>query len=191
MRRALSVSLLGAAATLFALGPLCVRGYDWLSQSISETAAQNTPGAWVARAGFPVLGLAVLSVLPRVRWGPVSTACYQAFAGGLFAVGTWSHEPYLPGVPYDLREAVLHSVAATAMGVAVVSAEVFAAWHTREGRRLALAAAYLVLPLAMTVHPAWSGLYQRVLFATLICFLVVTVRGRTRSETVESSSGTG
>jgi hypothetical protein len=35
-------------------------------QSISETAAQGTPGAWVARTGFALLALAVVSLLPRV-----------------------------------------------------------------------------------------------------------------------------
>ena len=165
--------LLVGAAGAFALGPLVVPAYDIVTQSISETAAQGTPGAWVARTGFALLALAVLSLLPRVTWGWGSRAAYTLFALGLVAVGVWSHEPYLPGIAYDPAEATLHSVAATAMGLAVVSAEILAAWHTRRRARLGLAGAYLLLPVAMAVHPGLAGIYQRLMFATLVGALLV------------------
>ena len=172
-RPAVTHVLLGAAATAFALGPFAVPDYDLVRQSVSETAAQGTPGAWVARTGFPRLALAVLSLLPRVRWGRAATWGYGGFAAGLVAVGVWSHEPYLPGVAYDATEATLHSVAATAMGLAVVNAEILAAWHTRRRARLGLAGAYLLLPVAMAVHPGLAGIYQRLMFATLVGALFV------------------
>ncbi len=165
--------LLVGAAGAFALGPLVVPAYDIVTQSISETAAQGSPGAWVARTGFALLALAVLSLLPRVTWGWGSRAAYTLFALGLVAVGVWSHEPYLPGVAFDPTEATLHSVAASAMGVAVVTGELLAARHTRHWSRLALAGCYLGLPMAMAGHPALAGVYQRLLFATLIGHLLL------------------
>lgn len=167
-RTVTAILLLCSAGVAIALGPLAVPDYQWLSQSVSETAAQNTPGAWVARTAFPLLAVALLTLMPGTSWGAASTAGYYAFAAGLLAVGVWSHEPYLPGRTFDPTEATLHSVAATAMGVAIINAEVFAAWHTRAWSRLATPAAYVLLSVAMVVHPGWSGVYQRALFLTLI-----------------------
>ena len=112
---------------------MCIRdrpNYSLVSQSISETAAQATPGAWVARSGFALLGMAVLSARSHAQVGRPSAMAYSAFALGLFGVGVWSHEPYLADLPYDATEASLHSLVAAGMGLAIVTAEVLAAWHT-------------------------------------------------------------
>lgn len=168
-----AIAVLSAAGLAIVIAPAVVPDYHWVSQSVSETAAQNTPGAWVGRIAFPLLAIGVALLLPGVHWGAVSRAWYGVFVAGLLAVGVWSHEPYLAGVTFDELEANLHSIAATAMGVAVVNAELFAAWHTRVWSRLLLAASYLGLPIAMTAHPAWAGVYQRLLFGLLIATFLV------------------
>jgi len=171
--RLATTGLLGAAAVAFALGPVAVPNYSLVSQSISETAAQATPGAWVARSGFALLGMAVLSARSHAQVGRPSAMAYSAFALGLFGVGVWSHEPYLADLPYDATEASLHSLVAAGMGLAIVTAEVLAAWHTRRKGPLLLASAYLLLPAAMNLHPAFAGVYQRLMFALLIASLLV------------------
>lgn len=162
---------LGLAAAAFALGPVALPDYDPVALSVSESAAQGVPGAWVARAGFPLLAVAVWSVLPHLDYGRVSRTSYRIFAAGLIGVAIWSHEPYLPGRDYDHVEALLHSVVASGMGFAIVNAELFAARYTRKWRHLALAILYLGLPLAMSVLPELAGVLQRLMFVTLIANL--------------------
>ncbi|RBY80790.1 DUF998 domain-containing protein [Blastococcus sp. TF02A-26] len=105
--------------------------------------AQTVDGAWLARLGFLMA-----------------------------AAAAFSHRPWQPGRDFDRTEDLLHSVAATTMGIAfaagVVATAVLAA---RRGRRRARVldavalAASVVLPLGMSALPEADGVLQRLMFA--------------------------
>ena len=66
------LTLLLLSATAIAVAPLAMpEGYSWISNAISESAAQGQERAWVARLGFLLYGFAVLwlVVLAHGRWG--------------------------------------------------------------------------------------------------------------------------
>ena len=62
-----AISVLSAAGLAIVIAPAVVPDYHWVSQSVSETAAQNTPGAWVGRIAFPLLAIGVALLLPGVH----------------------------------------------------------------------------------------------------------------------------
>lgn len=53
--------LLALSAVLILVAPVMMPdSYSWVSNYISESAAQNVTDAWVARLGFLLFGFAVL-----------------------------------------------------------------------------------------------------------------------------------
>ena len=61
----------GLAAALVCLGvaPLVLPdGYSWIHDGVSESAAQGIAGAWLARLGFVLFGLAVVALALFVGW---------------------------------------------------------------------------------------------------------------------------
>lgn len=178
---AVVLAMLGLSAAALALAPAFIPGdYSWVSNTTSESAAQGVDGAWVARAGFVLFGVAVLGLAAARRrvWGRLVTALHAAV--GAFMVGTaaFSTRPWTATAPYDRTEDLLHSVAATGAPLAFVLAVVVAAWARARrtggsGFRLidgvALAGSLLVL-LSMSAWPEADGLVQRGMFAILYCW---------------------
>ena len=76
------IAVLVASAACVAIAPtLMPDSYSVLEHSVSESGAQGVPGAWLARTGFLLLGLAVLleAQVVGTRWGP--------WGRGLFGIG--------------------------------------------------------------------------------------------------------
>lgn len=172
MQGSIVALLLLSAGCLLAAPLIMPPGYSWLTHTTSESAAQGLAGAWLARLGFLLFGLAViwLAVLKAPLW--VRTAVWFHLAFGVCMLGTaaFSHHPWLPGVPFDPVEDFLHSLTATVMGFAFALGVVVRFWQREKGDRMgrlldvtAVAAATL-LPLLMATQPEIIGLLQRLMF---------------------------
>lgn len=160
-----------ACAILFA--PILVGAdYDWVSRSVSESAAQQTPGSWLARLGLTLSGLAVLLVcIARARhWGVLATVAMTLFGLSWLLTAVYSTESWRPDTPRDPSESALHSVFATAMAVVNVGAVILLVRRRVKTRVWQVATAGLVvaatlLPLAALLLPSVGGLFQRLMFA--------------------------
>jgi hypothetical protein len=169
----LALFILSAAALLAAPG-LMPAGYSWLTHTTSESAAQGLNGAWLARLGFILFGLAVvwLASFRSSVWARAAVWCHLAFGVCMLGTAAFSHAPWLDGVPFDPVEDLLHSITATVMGFAFAFG-VVARFLQRErgdkwGRALdaTAVAAAAFLPLLMATQPEIIGLLQRVMFGT-------------------------
>ncbi len=167
--------LLASSGAAFLLAPVALPpSYSWVRHSISESAAQGLVGAWVARSGFLLFGTAVLwlAAALRPRWGGWGSAVLGTFGAMMFGTATYSHRPWLPGVPFDSFEDLLHSATATIMGTAFAAGVVLVGIKRTNASRLdrtldgvALLAS-VAIPLAMSQGTEYSGLLQRCMFLT-------------------------
>jgi hypothetical protein len=171
--RVVLVAALGSSMLLLALAPLALpASYSWTELGTSEAAAQGVTGAWVARAGFVLLGLAVLGVcvLCHGAWRPVATGLHACFGVGMVLVAVYSHAPWETGVPYVEVEDRLHSVFASVVGFSFIAgvAVTLALRRSRTRARTAADVAALLItgtvPLLMDT-PVW-GILQRLMFLT-------------------------
>ncbi|PFG43162.1 uncharacterized protein DUF998 [Isoptericola jiangsuensis] len=167
------VALLALSALCVALAPLAVPDtYDAVEHSVSESGGQGVPGAWVARSGFVLLGLAVLLEASRSAraWGPWGRGAHGIYGVGMIAVAIVSHRAWYPA-SWDAVEDSLHSVAATAVGFAFVVGVISVGVRRGPGagpvRVLDTVAvvASVLLPLVMITWPSVEGAAQRTLFA--------------------------
>jgi hypothetical protein len=166
---------LGASVLGLAVAPLVVPAdYSWIAQTTSEAAAQGVDGAWLARLGFLLFGLAVVVLASGAvrRWGAVGVALHGAFGALMAAAAAFSHRPWRPGADFVRFEDLLHSVVASAMGVAFAAGVVTTAIvATRGGYRavrlldVTAVAASVILPVGMTLLPHLDGVLQRAMFA--------------------------
>lgn len=168
----IGIGLLAISLLALLLAPLQMPdGYSWLRHTTSESAAQGTPGAWLARLGFLVFGLTVLWIASQQseRWTVPVRWLHAAFGVLMIATAAFSTRPWLPGVPYDPVEDALHSFTATAMGFAFAIGVVLRLLRRREGLvsrvfDLVAVGSAIVIPLAMSALPEWQGLLQRGMF---------------------------
>lgn len=172
-RGAAVLLLLAGALLALGLAPLAMpASYSWIEHGTSESAAQGIDGAWVARTGFILFGLAVL-VLAQLRhhaWKPVGTVLHGIFAVSMLAVAAFSTKPWETDSAYVASEDLLHSVFATVMGFGFVAGVV----AVMVARRLPSTRAALpdiativiasVVPLTQSTS-VW-GLLQRTMFVT-------------------------
>jgi hypothetical protein len=168
------VAGLAASAVATALAPaLMPAGYSSISRTTSEAAAQGLDGAWLGRLGFLLFGLAVLLLadIRRHAWGRWGTGLHIGFGALMAAAAAFSNRPWVPGRTGDPAEDLLHSVAATGMGLAFAAGVVAVAVRRSRLPRLRRAldgvavAASVGIPLAMTAVPSIDGLLQRLMFA--------------------------
>jgi hypothetical protein len=134
-----------------------------------------------------LFGLSVLLLADVCRrgWGPWGTALHVAFGALMTAAAAFSHRPWQAGVPFDRTEDLLHSVAATGMGLAFAAGVVAVALERARRRRglrvldvMAVAAA-VAIPLAMSAASSAGGLLQRLMFAVAYAWYVAeAVRAR-------------
>ena len=165
--------LLAASATALAIAPaLMPESYSWVSNGTSESAAQGVNGAWLARLGFLLFGLAVLSLarLARPDWGRPAALLHSAFGVLMFAVAAFATRSWESGAAFDRTEDLLHNVAATTMGFAFAFGVLAVALRRAKARSrprvvdvVAIAAA-VVLPIAMGAWDDAMGALQRTLF---------------------------
>jgi hypothetical protein len=167
------VTLLAASAVCVALAPLAVPDtYDLVEHTVQESAGQGVPGAWVARAGLVLLGLAVLveSARSGEAWGAWGRGAHGVYGVGTVSLAVVSHRPWYSS-RWDPVEDSLHTVAATAVLVAFVVGVVAVA--VRRGRSpgparvldVVVVAGVVLLTLVALTMPPVEGVAQRLVFA--------------------------
>jgi uncharacterized membrane protein (DUF2068 family) len=171
--RVIVLASLLLSALMLAAAPLAMPpGYSWVAMTTSESAAQGTQGAWVARLGFVLFGFAVIVLvnMARARWGRWALALHLLFGVMMVATAAFSHRPWDPAVEFNRLEDILHSVAATVVGFSFalgVLATLIRRW--REDRWMQAfdvvsISAAIILPLAMMQVAEYIGVFQRSMF---------------------------
>jgi len=168
------VGLLAVSAAALVTAPFVLdASYSVVANTTSESGAQGVDGAWVARSGFLLLGLAVLWIAGRRSgtWGQPATALHTTFGACMCAVAAFSLRSWVPGADFDPTEDLLHSIAATVLGFAFALGVVSVAIRNRSERgpwivldSLAVIAS-VILPLGMTMNDRIDGALQRLMFA--------------------------
>jgi hypothetical protein len=165
------LALLTLSVAALAGAPLAVEdGYSVVEHTVSESAAQGVEGAWLARLGFLLLGSGVawLTALSGRRWGLAGTVMLGAFGVMMVSAAAFSSKPWQADAPYDSTEDLLHSIAASAMGVAFIVGliSIGAISATSRDRIIHYAVACLAVGLSIGLL-AWEGgqgLLQRLMF---------------------------
>jgi hypothetical protein len=179
-----------ASALALVLAPLSMpEDYSWIADTTSESAAQGVPGAWWARFGFLLFGLSVLActATAATTWGRLGRILHAWFGTLMVAAAVFSSRSWRPDAAFDGTENALHSIAATAMGVAFAFGVVVvllapgdaSPWRRTIG--IIAVAASVVLPLGMAAWPDASGVLQRTMFGVAYAWYVTEVLHRTRS----------
>jgi hypothetical protein len=171
------VALLVSMACLILAPTVLPEGYSVVAHTTSEAAAQTTDGAWLARTGLFLFGLAVFWLsISRRSWALSARVLHGAFGVLMIAAAVYSHRPVLGGGDYDAVEDMLHSIAATSMGFVFALGVLVVGWRRVSGWKaidfLALIAAVAV-PIGMTVTTGWAGLWQRAMFAIAYVWYMV------------------
>lgn len=160
------------AALAVAVAPLFLGdGYDPLRNSISESAAQGVPSAWVGRLALFASGLGVLLTLAlKIRsWSRTASASFAAFGFLWIASSIFSTRSWVPGAAFNSVESSVHSLAASAMAIVVLGALVLAftkqsVFRIERVLAFGLASAATFLPLASLFAPEFGGIFQRLMF---------------------------
>lgn len=182
----IKLGILIFAATIL-LGPLyTVEGYSVIANTISELGAQMTRNNCVAIIGFVAFGLGIAIEWSRHRmW---ATTPFLLFGIFIAAAGLSPHKPIDPGIAYDETIHWLHSVMASASGVAVTLGILWQGFreNVTQKRIVAfyMAGICLILPMAMFALPELQGLIQRLMyfqvFVWLWFFFPVDVKNKRR-----------
>lgn len=167
------VLLLVGALLLLGLAPVAMpESYSWIEHGTSESGAQTVDGAWVARSGFILFGLAVVWLvgLRRRVWGQLGALLHLGFGVSMLAVAAFSTKPWEPNAAYVESEDLLHDVFAALVGFGFI-AGVLAVMLARRHPSVRAAAPDLTalviasaVPLLMASN-IW-GVLQRVMFVT-------------------------
>lgn len=124
-------------------------------------------GAWVARLGLALFGVAVLVLARRLSvWGVAGRWLHGLFGLCLVASAVFPSRSWVDVAPFNATLDTLHSIAATAMGFAFAIGVVCVAVSRRRVRVLdgLVVAASVALPLTMLAQQDTAGLWQRAMF---------------------------
>ena len=192
MLKRLSIISLVASAVLFAIAPAFMPAdYDWISQSISESGAQQLDGAWVTRLGFILFGVGALLVtaIRHAVWRAAATTLIAAFGVLMLAVAAFSTKQWDVNASYNALESNLHSISAMLMGFCIGIGVFIVVLLDKTApisvRVLGWATVFasIAMPILAGVEPTHAGIYQRLMFAvTIAWFITQAVRApRTRA----------
>ncbi len=167
-----AIVALAIAALGVLLAPVFLHDeYSILSNSISESAAQNVPTAWIARTALFASGLGVLGivVLKSRSWSRTVSISFSVFGTLWIVSSVFSTKSWVAGSSFSELESAIHSGAASAMAIVVLGGLVLAFTKQpvrRVERVLAfgLATSATILPLASLLVPEFGGLFQRLMF---------------------------
>ena len=162
------------------LAPLMLdASYSPVANSISESAAQLTDGAWLARFALAFAGMGVLATVQvkARRWPAATIIAYGLFGAFWILTAVFSMRSWIAGAPFEPVEDALHSFFASAMGVVVVGALARASTSWKGRSRIAVLALLLtsastLLPLAGLLCPDAAGLFQRAMFLVAYVYFV-------------------
>lgn len=184
MGTATRIGILGFSATIL-LGPLySVDAYNVVSNTISQLGAQATPNNFIAIGGFVSFGAGIcIDWLRHRSWRTVPFLLFGLF---IAAAGLFPHKPIGAGIPYDSGIHELHSILASAGGMAVTMGFIVQGIlaKSRRAKSLAfyLAAICFLLPMGMFSWPAYQGLIQRVMFLQVFAWLWFFFPGREQAD---------
>ncbi|MCB0117033.1 MAG: DUF998 domain-containing protein [Caldilineaceae bacterium] len=168
-----ALAALAASALALGLAPLALAdSYSWVEHTTSESGGQGVQGAWLARSGFVLFGLAVLWLvhLRTLRWRQPATVFHIVFAVCMVGVAAFSLRSWVTGAAYDAIEDLLHSECATVMGFAFAFGVTAVAFQRRSrGQRwraldAVAVVASVVLPIWMSIDGSVDGAVQRAMF---------------------------
>lgn len=167
-----------AMALAMLLGPLVSpEQFSVLHHSTSEQAAQHLSGAWIIRVGFLAYGASVVAS-SAIDWRtrPWVRVALAMFGLGLIGTAIWSNAPIIEGVPADLGEDQMHSIASGVVGLAFALACAARLFSPGGNRKDLLAWSGLVvsvaIPVAMTEFSGIRGLLQRGMFVFSFAFIL-------------------
>jgi hypothetical protein len=180
--RVVVLALLAASALALAVAPVLMpASYSWVAHTTSESAAQGIAGAWLARLGLVMFGAGVLALVWwRHRWPPLARAGHAAFGVMMVAAAAFSARPWQPGAAFDRTEDLLHSMAASGIGIAFVVgvvAVLIPRWPAIGLVGPLAVAASVLLPLGMTLWDGAAGALQRAMFAVAYVWYADAARG--------------
>lgn len=185
-----AVALLASAGLLFLLAPLAMpSNYSWVSNSISESGAQQLTGAWVTRLGFLSFGLGVIltALVSWTMWKSAAGWLLSCFGFLMLTVAAFSTKHWDTTVSFNELESNLHSLSASVMGffygIGVLLVIVAEKNVSRAVKILGWVAVFtsIAMPILAGVVPAFGGVFQRLMFAIAIAWFIVQAL-RTRKE---------
>lgn len=154
-------------ATIILLGPFyTVEGYSVIANTISELGAQMTRNNFVAISGFVAFGLGI--VIEWIRRRSWVTAPFLLFGLFIIAAGLLPHRPIDPAIAYNETINQLHSVMASAGGIAVTLGFLWQGFKESATKKrigdFYMAGICLIMPMAMFAMPKFQGLIQRLMY---------------------------
>lgn len=179
-----AIIVLATSGLLFLLAPLAMPfDYSWVSNSISESGAQQLTGAWITRLGFLSFGLGVI-LTALVNWSTWKSAgawLLSGFGFLMLTVAAFSTKQWDLSVSFNELENTLHSVSASVMGffygigvLLVILAEKNASLVVKLLGWAAVITS-ISMPILAGVVPGFGGVFQRLMFAIAIAWFIVQV----------------
>lgn len=164
--------LVGSVVSVVIAPLLMPSSYSIVEHSISESAAQGVEGAWLARLGFMMFGLAVLLLasLAGYRWGVWGGIAHRVWGVSMIGAAVFSHMPWLD-TPYDVFEDTLHSIASFAVGMSFIVGVLLVTFRRGPGNGLMRVFDWIAMGIALVVPPIMfnvdgvAGVVQRAMFA--------------------------
>ncbi len=165
-------------AIIFILPRFSFEGYSITLNRISQLGGQCHPYAWVMNIfGFMLMGIGIVLLYTKIPLHIISKILVMIFGLAMIAVGFFQHEPVAGYGVADAFESMMHSVIANVMGIAITLFAVNLVFDKKAGknyRLLAFAAAVIssLLSLMMVVFPDYYGLFQRIMFISILGWLL-------------------
>lgn len=165
--------ILGVSFSSLFFAPLLMPdSYYWVIHTTSESGAQGVDGAWLARTGFVLYGIAVLmlSFVLRKQW-PLSAVIFHLLFGfGMVGNAVFSSMPWDKTLPFDVFEDTLHSWMSGLVGMAfTVGVLILYFKRERENTRHKIYDLFAIfvsvaVSVAMMNQSGFDGLIQRFMF---------------------------
>ncbi len=168
------LGLLVGAFVSFTIAPwLMPDSYSAVENAISESAGQGVQNAWLARTGFLLLGFAVLLTANATgsNWNVWGRVAHRTYGVAIIAAAAYAHMPW-EDEPYDRFEDFLHSVAASAVGLAFIVGVLLVSIGRPAGRAGWRAFDWFAVIASMGISMMmfnfveYAGAMQRTMFAT-------------------------
>jgi len=165
---------------------LMPESYNWIEHTTSESAAQGISGAWMARLGFIIFGMAVLwqSQLLKSQWSRASYICFIAFGISMISTAAFAIKPWDLNLPFDKFEDNLHTVGSNLVGFSFSLGVLTVLFQRKKNEILSIIydlialLSAVIIPLMMFNIDGIAGVAQRSMFTiAFIWYIKETVKG--------------
>jgi len=151
---------------------LMPESYNWIEHTTSESAAQGISGAWMARLGFIIFGMAVLwqSQLLKSQWSRASYICFIAFGISMISTAAFAIKPWDLNLPFDKFEDNLHTVGSNLVGFSFSLGVLTVLFQRKKNEILSIIydlialLSAVIIPLMMFNIDGIAGVAQRSMF---------------------------